>query len=279
MLAYQKTRCLVSQERPEERSAFAVVGSILLVTIEPYDRCGRQRAVDAILHYPDGRTAALEVSSIGPDDEAAITNYLGHRGHYKSIAGLNRRWLVQIPRDFHPADMRKIDIVLPWCEARGAEHLSELAGYCAEVDDLLRQGVRANAVTNAAGRMDPAGSRVYFVLPAMGGFSGRGLASLPDELAEALRTPKIQSKIRKLAASGLEERHLLLIVRPSAFSWPVYDGLAFGGPLPTETPLLSDGLSQVWLLTGLQAGGVVRGISGRGWYRDQMPEKLDELAV
>jgi hypothetical protein len=174
--------------------------------------------------------------------------------------------------------MRKIDLVLPWCEARGPEHLSELAGERSEVDDLLRQGVRANAVTTAASHMDPAGSRVYFVLPAMGGFSGRGLASLPDELTETLRIPKVQSRIRKLAASESEERHLLLIVRPSAFSWPVYEGLAFGGPLPTEAPLLPDGLSQVWLLSGLQAGGVIRGISGRGWYRDHLPEKLDELA-
>ena len=262
------------QERPEEQFAFAAVGSVLPVTVEPYDRCGRQRAVDAILHYPDGRTAALEVSSIGPDDEAAIVNYLGNRGHCKSIAGLTRRWLVQIPRDFHPADMRKIDRVLPWCEARGAKHLGELAGYRPEVDDLLHQGVLANAVTNASGRIDPAGSRVYFVLPAMGGFSGCRLASLSEELAPILRTTQVQSKTSKLAESGLEERHLFLIVRPSAFSWPVYEGLAFGGPLPTVAPLLPDGLSQVWLLTGLQAGGVVRGVSGRGWYRDHLPEDL-----
>jgi hypothetical protein len=122
-------------------------------------------------------------------------------------------------------------------------------------------------------------SRVYFVLPVMGGFSGGGLASLPDELAETLRTPKIQSKISKLSASGLEERHLFLIVRPSAFSWPVFEGLAFDGPLPTGAPLLPDGLSQVWLLTGLQMGGVTRGISGRGWYRDRLPKALDELAI
>jgi hypothetical protein len=31
----------VSQERPEEWFAFAVVGSVLPVTVEPYDRCGR----------------------------------------------------------------------------------------------------------------------------------------------------------------------------------------------------------------------------------------------
>ncbi len=68
-------------------------------------------------------------------------------------------------------------------------------------------------------------------------------------------------------------------MRPSAFSWPVYEGLALGGPLPTEAPLLPDGVSQLWLLSGLQAGGVVRGISARGWYRDHPVDKPDDLAV
>ena len=269
----------MSQERPEERLAFAVVGNVLAVTVEPYDVCGRQGAVDAILHYPDGRTAALEISSIGPDDEAGIINYLGSRGHCKSIAGLAHKWLVQLPRNFHPADMRKIDKVLRRCEASGADHLIELAGEDQDVDDLLGVGVRANILGSAAGETSAASSRVYFVLPAMGGLSDPGLAALPGELAVLLRTPKMQSRIRKLAAAGLEERHLLLLVRPSAFSWPVYEGLALGGPLPTEAPLLPDGVSQLWLLSGLQAGGVVRGISARGWYRDHPVDKPDDLAV
>jgi hypothetical protein len=273
-------RCAkVGQERPEEQFAFAVVGRVLPVTVEPYDCDGRQRAVDAILHHTDSRASALEVSSIGPDREAAIMNYLGTRGYCKSVAGLARRWRVNLPRDFHPADMRRIDFVLPLCEARGVENLDELAGDRPEVDDLLQQGVRANAVSNAASRMDSAGSRVCFALPAMGGFCGRGLASLSEELDQILRAPNIQSKLSKLAESGLEERHLFLIVRPSAFSWPVYDGLAFGGSLPTEAPTLPYGLSQVWLLTGLQAGGVVRGISDQGWYRDHPFDNLDQLAV
>ena len=269
----------MSQERPEEQFAFAAVGSVLAVTVESYDICGRQGAVDAILHYPDGRTAALEVSSIGPDDGAGIINYLGRRGHCKSIAGVARKWLVEVPRDFHPADLRKIEKVLPRCEANGAEHLSELAGEGQDVDDLLGQGVRANILRSAAGDTGAVSSRVYFVLPAIGGFSGSGLAALPGELAMVLRTPKIQSRIRKLARAGVKERHLLLLVRPSAFSWPVYEGLALGGPLPTEAPLLPDGLSQLWLLSGLQAGGVVRAISSRGWYRDHPADKPEDLAV
>jgi hypothetical protein len=266
----------VSQERSEEQFAFAVVARVLAVTVEPYDVHGRQGAVDALLHYPDGRTAALEVSSIGPELEAGILNYLGVRRYCRSIAGITRTWVVQVPRSFHPADMRKIDKVLPRCEASRAENLSELAGEDQDIDDLLSQGVRATIDASAAGH---AGSRVYFWLPAMGGFPGRGMASLPDELAEALRTPKMQSKIRKLAVAGLKECHLFLGVRPSAFSFPVYDGLAFGGPLPTEVPRLPDGLSQVWLVSGSHAGGVVRGISGCGWHRDHPYNRPDDLAV
>jgi len=50
----------MSNESYHERLAFAVVETVLGVTIEPHDRNGRQRAVDAILHYADDRKAALE---------------------------------------------------------------------------------------------------------------------------------------------------------------------------------------------------------------------------
>lgn len=267
----------MSQERPEERFAFAVVARVLAVTVESYDVRGRQGAVDAILHYPDGRTAALEVTSIGPDTEAGIISYLGARGYCKSVAGVTRKWIVQVPRNFHPADMRKIEKVLPRCEASGAENLSELTGGDQDVDYLLSQGVRAASAASGPGA---AGSRVYFVLPAIGGFSGPGMASLPDELARVLRIPTTQSKISKLAATGLKERHLFLVVRPSAFSWPVYDGLAFGGPLPTEAPSLLGNVSQIWLVTAFERAelfAVFRAAGGSGITRttNQTPLRFD----
>lgn len=267
--------------RPEEKFAFSVAARVLAATVEPYDIRGRQRAIDAMVHYPDGRAAALEVSSIGPEEEAPILQYLADRGRCKSIAGLRRRWLVQIPKDFHPADMRKIEMALHRCEEDKLGHLDELYGTDREMDAaaLLAQGVRADAVARTGGGADCPESRAYFVLPAFGGFSGGGMVSLTNELAEVLRTPKMQLKLDKLAATGLPERHLVLVVRPSAFSFPVYDGLSFGGPLPGERPCLPDGLSQVWLITGIQAGGVVRGISGSGWYRDHPCEKADGEAA
>jgi hypothetical protein len=220
----------MGSESYHERLAFAVVGAVLDVTVEPYDRNGRQRAVDAILHYADGRKAALEVSSISPDNEARIQHYLGDRGYSRSIGGVNGKWLVQLPRSFHPADMRKVEDALRQCEARGAKHLSELMMVDPDVDQLLNQDVHADLIAAT-------GAQAYFVLPWIGGGSD-SLNRLPHEVNAILDTDKVQSKVSKLAASGLEERHLFLIVLPTAFSYPVFEALAFGGQLPGDAPRL-----------------------------------------
>ena len=164
----------MSNESYHERLAFAVVETVLGVTIEPHDRNGRQRAVDAILHYADDRKAALEVSSISSDNEAPIQHYLGERGYSRSIAGVNGKWLVELPRTFHPADMRKVDDGLRQCEARGAEHLSELMMVDPDLDQLLNQGVEADLIAAT-------GSLAYFVLPWIGGGS-QGLDGLAREV-------------------------------------------------------------------------------------------------
>ena len=275
------TRVPVSRERPEEELAFAVVRRVLDVPVERHDRDGRQGAVDALVRYPEGSAAALEVSSIGPQGEARIWSFLGRHGYSRAAPGLTRTWALHLPRDFHPADMRIADEVLPWCDKREITRMGDAAGRDAGVDRLLALGVRAYVLENAASDTRGTQPRVYVSLPPMGGFPGRGMETLASELAEMLRAPKIQSKISKLAATGLAERHLVLIVRPSAFSYPVYDALAFGGPLPGRAPSLPAGLSQLWLLTGIREGGVVRAVAGDRWSRSDPfdpPPQLDKTA-
>ncbi len=255
-----------------ERLAFTVAGTMLGVTVEPYDRDGRQRAVDAILHYANGRKAALEVSATGPDIEVPIQHYLGQRGHSRTIAGVAGTWVVQLPRTFHPADMRLAEEGLRRCEEREVMHLSELAAVGADHGQLTRQGVRADLI-------EATGARVHFVLFPTAGSADPGRGGLPHELDVLLGTERIQSKLEKLAASGLAERHLFLIVLPGTFMHPVFDTLAFSGRLPDAAPRLPGGLSQVWLLTGVRAGGVVRAISGEGWRRDDPYDAIDISAL
>jgi hypothetical protein len=132
----------VTEDSYHERLAFAVAAAVLGVDVEPYDRSGRQRAVDAVLHYPGDRKAALEVTATGPETEAPIQHYLGQRGRSRTIAGVAGTWVVQLPRAFHPADMRKVEEGLRRCEELEASHLSELAAAGADRGQLARQGVR-----------------------------------------------------------------------------------------------------------------------------------------
>lgn len=263
---------VVTTDSYHERLAFAVAGAVLGVSVEPYDRDGRQRAVDAILRYADGRKAALEVSATGPDSEVPIQHYLGQRGHSRTIAGVAGTWVVQLPRTFHPADVRRVEEGLRRCEEREVTHLSELTAVGADLEPLTVQGVRADL-------MGATGSRVHFVLPPTAGPVSPGRGGLPDELDAVLSTERIQSKLEKLAASGLAERHLFLIVLPGTFRHPVFDTLAFSGRLPDAVPHLPGGLSQVWLLTGMRAGGVIRAVSGEGWRRDDPYDAIDISAL
>jgi hypothetical protein len=263
---------MVTTDSYHERLAFAVAGVVLGVTVEWYDRCGRQRAVDAILHYADGRTAALEVSATGPDSEVAIQHYLGQRGHSRTIAGVAGTWVVQLPRTFHPAHMRNVEEGLRRFEEREAIHLSESAAADTNLGQLTRQGVRADLI-------EATGSRVHFVLPPTAGPVGLGRGGLPGELDAVLSTEKMQSKLDKLTSSGLAERHLFLIVLPGTFRHSVYDTLAFSGRLPDVAPHLPGGLSQAWLLTGVRAGGVIRAVSSEGWRRDHPYDEIDVSAL
>ncbi|MET9634619.1 hypothetical protein ABZX92_44965 [Lentzea sp. NPDC006480] len=254
----------MSADRPDEAFALAVVGRVLGVNVEEYDVDGRQAAVDALLHYPDGRIAALEVSSLGPVDEARIMNVLDKQGHKRTIKGLSSCWMTQVPRDFHPGKFRLLEGALLHCDDRGITDLKDAVETSAAAAELVDLGVRGVATMEQV-----KDAPIVWVIPApIGGFTGTGGLDLADVVTAALLDEKMTGKIEKLAASGHDERHLFLSVRPLAFSFAVYDNLCFGGPLPTEPPKLPGGLSELWLASGFKEGGVVRAIAGHAWRRE-----------
>lgn len=154
-----------------ERFAFEFVGRVLGVRVEPYDVAGRQRAVDALLHYPDGHTAAVEVSSVGPESEARITNVLAAGAQTRRPVGLEHTWMVQVPRDLHPVELRKVDEMVLECERRGFATLAELAEHDAAADELRDLGVSAFIAPWRAGAQP-----TIWALPAMiAGFTGTGM--------------------------------------------------------------------------------------------------------
>lgn len=264
--------------RRDEAFAFEVVGHLLGVKVDPYDCGGRQNAADAVLRYGDGRDAVLEVSSIGDEDEAKIRGELNQKS-YRTVAGLKKVWHVEVPANFAPKglDVRKelslVDTMLLHCEELGIDQFpsQQLIG-----DDRAR-ALWARAVTAIVVRTSTSVSapepRAYVVVRGVGGSGSQGVEQLGTELLRCLNSKKMQSKITKLAKplddeQPRDERHLFLLVRPTAFIFPVYNVLASDGPLPGGKPALPDGVSQVWLATEIAAGGIVRAIAGVGWRRD-----------
>lgn len=243
----------VNQKRPDEDTAFAIVTKVLGVEVDPYNCDGRQNAVDALLRYPDGHEAALEVSSLGPEAEAAITSILRKLRHQRAVEGIRRTWAVTIPRDFPPADLGKLD------GEREAASLDLLyAGNGAEAGvrearKWVDAGLRADVVTVSEDQPP----RVWLTLDGIPG-TVDGAEHLLAGLAVALSSGKMQSKIHKTGALGHEERRLFLRVRMSAFSPGVTDNIYFGGPLPSDAPQLPGGLSQVWLCGGSVGGTCAR---------------------
>jgi hypothetical protein len=134
--------------------------------------------------------------------------------------------------------------------------------------NLVEAGVRA-----WSSRQNEAGPTSLWVLVApLWGWTSQGAETLPEELADVLAGDKMRSKIAKLERTGCDERHLFLHVRESAFSFAVYSVLAFDGGLPTVAPQLPGGLTQVWLLSGWAAGGVVRAVNEEGWSRTDLSQ-------
>jgi hypothetical protein len=252
----------MSVDRAEEQFAFETVRRVLGLVVEEYDIAGRRSAVDALLHYPDGRSAALEVSSIGPEDEARISSMLARRDqHRRVVAGLARSWIVSVPRSFHPRDLRALDKAILRCDQRGA------TDFKGSDDPQVREWRRHRVTAFATSETSPAPAVVWVVVNSLWGFADRGALTLSAELDVVLGEAKMQSKITKLAATGLSERHLFLQVRASALSFAVYDALSMDRPLPDGVPSLPAGVSQLWLFSGWKPGGVVRAVAGRGWDR------------
>lgn len=108
---------------------------------------------------------------------------------------------MQLPRTFHPADMRKVEEALRRCEEREVSHLSSLVAGGPDIEQLSGQGVRSDLISTT-------GSVAYFVLPPTLGPYGADVDGLPHEIDAVLSTERMQSKLSKLAASGQAERHL-----------------------------------------------------------------------
>jgi len=235
-----------------ENMACEVARRVLGVTVQEWDIGGRQGAVEAVLHYPDGRRAAFEVSKLAAHGALQLGALLRQDDYLWPLPG-EWGWSVGLTdvRDL-PRFRKCFASVALWCEARGVTRPDQLwdpRGLPAEV----RWVAQAESITmtgNPQGSLRLSdGRRVAMVTPGpKGGVVDESLAGLNDALADAMASSHLTRKVDKLLAHpNVEERHLYVIVHMTGLPFSLSYGLMSGPDVPADPPRLPQGVTHVWL--------------------------------
>jgi hypothetical protein len=77
------------------------------------------------------------------------------------------------------------------------------------------------------------------------------LTALPDAVSDLLAEPHVARRAAKVAGAGrVDERHLFVGVAEGGLPQPLYERLSAPlGGLPTDPPVVPDGLTHLWLST------------------------------
>ncbi len=233
--------------------AFDVARRVLGVTVEHYDTAGRQGAVDAILHYPDGRTAAFEVTRLAGPGELQLDSILGRQGHSWPNPG-NWWWTINVDSVADIPRLRSCYAsILQTCESLGVQRPDSLGWTDHARDDedlqwLAESSVRMVGHPEVPSRTDDKVRDVMVVRGAVGGAVDEALSGLPDALHRAFEADHVRRRIGKLGRAAQTERHLFLILGLTGLAFPVIDGLIVGRALPSEPPPVpTDTVTHLWL--------------------------------
>ncbi|TDD57691.1 hypothetical protein E1263_22630 [Kribbella antibiotica] len=234
-----------------ERAAYHLVPVLLGggVTAEQRDCCGRQGAVDFLLRYPDGREAALEVTSEAMPRARQLNSLLENKALPNPG---NWTWSATVgdPRDLPELDARCERIILA-CEAAGIReprYAYELWPANSDINWLMRSSVDMYGSPDLPKVSD--GREVPFnVTPgSIGGGTSETLNEFGEVFQDLLGLENVQRHVAKLVRSGQTERHLFLVCGMTALPYSVFSALALRDVMPPTSPPLPVGVTHLWLM-------------------------------
>lgn len=239
---------------PAESAAFGLVPRYLDVAVEPYDHSGRQAAVDALLHYRDGRVAAMEVTSAADDGRRQLHALLADK--YETLPNPGEwTWsaTVEHPRDLPELAERCGRIILT-CEAQGIRdpHHAHSLFFSGDPDIawLMRSSAELHGSPNLP-KWDTAAERERPLFVRTGGRGGsvdESLGGFALAIEEVVAQSHVQKRVAKLATSEHTEKHLFLLIDDSAIPFPVFYALAARDVIPPAAPQLPPPVTHLWLL-------------------------------
>lgn len=268
------------EPKPEERQAFALVASELgLASVDHSLEQTAPGQVDALLIYPSGQQAALEVSIVCDEQAVKLASILGKRKFRWQVNDSRLWWSVTLDPGTNVKEFGKY---LP-----EALKLHEQHGILA-FDDMFspnivdsspalqwfeKHQVSVVGFTNVTDEENYPLRHPGTVNVTPGGRGGViGSANIvPKWLSDRATTAGTQvwNKLAKLARSGYAEQHLFLFVDYSAdtfeFAWVVGDD----EEIPTEPPNLGHA-TDLWLVA-MSSSSYLRWSRARGWTRQTLP--------
>ena len=245
------------KEKPNEVLARHVVSQSLGLPVRRFEDGKADSQVDAVIEFPDGREAALEIVA---DHEGAFNAQwaaLEKVGHQIEVPELAHVWSAQLARR---ARVKEVVKQLPSLVValEGAGFLDPGRGGSMPAD-VARLGVQMLYTLDDPDRS----GRINLHAE---GWSGWASSESINDYVERVLTEAADVPA-KLAAHPLREKH--------AFIWTTI-GSEYGiqsrlerreQPLPEGAPDLPRGVTHVWVAGSFTSQGVLAWFPERGWWR------------
>ncbi len=261
----------MARDRWEEILAARCIAAELGVKVAVHDDGSADSMHDLNIAYTDRAAGAVEVTTAADPDCIALGRFV-FGGERWIEAGLAGGWGVSLKPTAKWKTIRaKLPDVLAAMEARGIrEARPDIWWEPAPYDEVLRglgithlfQSESTSFPGSIYLTIDQGIERTAGVVPTDG-------APLLRWLSKWIARPDKADNLRKLAASGADERHLFLILPGFADApFEVTDLLMRdGAPLPDDAPELPPAVTHIWTVSTWTTGAGMRWAPGEGWPR------------
>jgi hypothetical protein len=248
-------------EGQDELFARRCVEGVLRVQVDRWDAPGRDGAVDCLIRYPGREPAALEITTLTDQATRELVTLLSKP---LPVEPKLYAWRVTPYPGTSMKELRRhVPRLIELCEAAGVTDPDNLDPV---ENDPAMQWFDA-APVEIAGYPTNGQPSVQLLRPPISGATKDSLSALAQALGPACEKPLVVGKIDKLKASKLEECHLFLFVDDSGLPFGPYYALAIDQGIPLVVPDVPADVSDVWMASGYQLGGVLRWCRESGWSR------------
>ena len=261
--------------RREEAYAAAVVEYVLKARVERRDfPVSPQGTVDAEVIYPDGRSAALEITSVENNRTWHLRARLDRMR--PTPAPGKFLWMIR-PNTVEELD-RLVTIherVIDICEEWGVGDPEYLPGDVIAADADLTWLAWEGFLGRMSGHDVSSDPRVYWEYPIESAVWGNDADEIVSGLTAVLKIEPSVGHIAKLLRDPHDERHLFLVVGTTGLSNAAAFALIEPDEVPTVDPELPIGLDNLWLGPGW-GETVTMWNRVRGWSNETARQQPDD---